>query len=304
MELFTPQTVRQHLGRILSAPPFSDSVVLTRFLTFIVNETLEGRSHGLKEYTIAVEALKKDPDFNPQIDAIVRIHACRLRRALKEFYYEHGADEDMQILMRKGTYVPSFVKNPVERSNRPGIGETMPLMVPSNGSNAKHRNVLAILPFDDVSEAKVHTSFVKGLDIYLSTCLTANHGLCLVSNLSSNHLPEKITDIREAGMYLKAPLILTGCVQFDKHLRIHVLLNACETGEQLWGMTIVRKDVESSDLFGLQDEIVNSIGAALKRFISDYSHRDKTPLFLSMNSFEPAASGMLKPANQRIIESK
>ena len=304
MEIFTPQTVRRHLARILSAPPFSESGVLSRFLTFIVNETLEGRSHGLKEYTIAVEALKKDSDFNPQIDAVVRIHACRLRRALKEFYYEHGAQEEMQILMRKGTYVPSFVRNSSEAlTDGSRFPEKMPSMVPSNGSNAKNKNILAILPFDDISESKAHTSFVKGLDIYMSTYLTANPSLCLVSNLSSSHLPDQIRDIREAGVFLHASLILTGCVQFDKHLRVHVLLNACESGEQLWGMTMVRKDIETVDLFLLQEEIVNSIGTSLNKFIGEYSLRDRAPLFLSMNSFDPGSQIALKPASHKIVES-
>ena len=292
MEMFTPEVVRLHLARILNSSSFSESVVLTRFLTFIVNETLEGRSHELKEYTIAIDALKKDVDFNPQIDAIVRIHACRLRRALKEYYYEHGAEEDMQILLRKGSYIPTFVKNISDRSGDLLSGQEArhPTMA-SNGSNAKHRNALAILPFDDISETKIHTTFVRGLDAYLSTYLTTNPKLCLVSNLSSAHLPERIKDIREAGLYLNASFIVTGCVQFDKHFRLHVLLNACETGEQLWGMTMAKKDIEMADLFLLQEELVNSIGTSLNRVVEEYCQGGETPLAMSINTDEVVALG-------------
>lgn len=45
-------------------------------------ETLNGNEQSLKEYIIGVNVLKKDPDFNPQIDSIVRIHAGRLRKYL------------------------------------------------------------------------------------------------------------------------------------------------------------------------------------------------------------------------------
>lgn len=286
MELFTPEIVRLHLARILASPPFAESVVLSRFLTFIVNETLGGRSHELKEYTIAIEALKKDADFNPQIDAIVRIHACRLRRALKEYYYEHDTGDVMQILLRKGSYVPTFVPN---TSDRPVDTAHNTVHVATDGNGSKLRNVLAILPFEDVSETKIHTSFVKGLDVYLSTYLTMNPNLCLVSNLSSAHLPERIKDVREAGVYLNASFILTGCIQFDKHLRIHVLLNMCSTGEQLWGMTMGRKDVEMSDLFLLQEEIVNSIGASLDRVVEKYTHGNRNGVSLDMNSDNVAA---------------
>ena len=112
MEIVTNEKVRMHLQRILKTRSFADSIVLTRFLTFIVNETLEGRSHELKEYTIAVNALKKDPDFNPQIDSIVRIHAGRLRRALKEYYYERTEKDGVQIVVPKGSYIPAFIECP------------------------------------------------------------------------------------------------------------------------------------------------------------------------------------------------
>jgi TolB-like protein len=267
METFTPEQVRQHLQRILATPSFSDSLVLTRFLSFIVNETLEGRSHELKEYTIAIDALKKDADFNPQIDSIVRIHAGRLRRALKEFYYEAGANEEMQIHVRKGSYVPAFVANSVF-VNSNGRTDSHALLTVSKGMSQNHKNSLAVLTFEDISETKTHACFVRGLDVYLRTCLTHNPQLAVVSDLSSAHLPVNLKDIHEAGCLLNASFILTGCVQFDKHLRVHVLLNACETGEQLWGMTIDKRDVEMTDLFALQDEIVNTIASAVNQVVS------------------------------------
>ena len=68
---------------------------------------LEGL-RDLKEYTIGVQALKKEADFNPQIDSIVRIHAGRLRRVLKEYYYEEGKDDPIVISIPKGSYAPNF----------------------------------------------------------------------------------------------------------------------------------------------------------------------------------------------------
>ena len=65
--------ILEELNRILSSNLFSRSSVLSNFLKFIVEETLEGNTDGLKEYTIAVSALGKSPDFNPQTDAIIRI---------------------------------------------------------------------------------------------------------------------------------------------------------------------------------------------------------------------------------------
>jgi TolB-like protein len=259
MEKFTTEKIQLHLQRILKTPTFADSTVLTRFLTFIVNETLEGRSHELKEYTIAIEALKKDVSFNPQIDSIVRIHAGRLRRALKEFYYEDGVNEELQILVRKGSYVPAFVRNCNFPPTAHSEDDSGHFTFTTRFLGGKHKQAMAVLPFEDISEIRAHTSFVKGLQIYLNTCLTSNGALSVTSYLSSYHVPEQIADIHQVGELLNASFILSGCVQFDKHFRVHVLLNACDSGEQLWGITIERKDIESIDLFGLQQEIVNEI---------------------------------------------
>ena len=44
------------------------------------------RKEPLNEYAIATEALGRRADFNPKIDATVRVEIARLRRKLKEFY--------------------------------------------------------------------------------------------------------------------------------------------------------------------------------------------------------------------------
>jgi len=80
---FSSAEILEELNRILSVQEFQNSPVLSRFLEYVVRETIEGREKELKEYNIAVEALARKTDFNPQFDAIVRIHAGRLRRALQ-----------------------------------------------------------------------------------------------------------------------------------------------------------------------------------------------------------------------------
>ena len=89
MQNFTNKEILAQLARLLSSSQLSGSNVLSEFLNFIVREALEGRGDELKEYTIGVHALKKEADFNPQLDSIVRIHAGRLRRALKAVSYTH-----------------------------------------------------------------------------------------------------------------------------------------------------------------------------------------------------------------------
>ena len=60
-----------------------------------------GRSNTIKEYTIAVNVLNKPVSFKPQHDAIVRIHAGRLRRALNYYYKEPGTETKSKYLFQK-----------------------------------------------------------------------------------------------------------------------------------------------------------------------------------------------------------
>lgn len=74
--------IDKQVSKILQSEVFLKSKILSNFLRFIIMETLNGNEQSLKEYIIGVNVLKKDPDFNPQIDSIVRIHAGRLRKYL------------------------------------------------------------------------------------------------------------------------------------------------------------------------------------------------------------------------------
>jgi hypothetical protein len=105
---FSEQQVQEQLQKIFLCPAFSVSDILRRFLTYITEETLAGKSNTIKEYTIAVNVLNKPVTFKPQHDAIVRIHAGRLRRALNYYYREQGINDPLEITVPKGSYVPVF----------------------------------------------------------------------------------------------------------------------------------------------------------------------------------------------------
>ncbi len=101
--------IRAALGRILSSDGFRAAPQLSSFLSFIVERAVAGRASELKGYTIAVEALGRSADFNPQIDPIVRVEAGRLRRALAQYYATEGLADPVQLSMPVGGYAPVFV---------------------------------------------------------------------------------------------------------------------------------------------------------------------------------------------------
>lgn len=100
--------VRHQLERILTSEVFSRSDRLSAFLRFVVEETLAGRGHTLKEPVLAAELYRKRPGSSTDDDPVVRVDARRLRDKLREYYAEAGR-ELVIISLPKGSYTPEAV---------------------------------------------------------------------------------------------------------------------------------------------------------------------------------------------------
>jgi hypothetical protein len=134
-----PNDIRQELNRIINSSPFRDAYRLTSFLSFIVEMTLAGNGNKLKAYTIAVEALGRGPDFDPQTDPIVRVEAVRMRQALARYYSGTGRDDPLVIEVPRGSYVPAFrCGNACERLKpRAAVASLAALLKPEHEQSAE-----------------------------------------------------------------------------------------------------------------------------------------------------------------------
>ncbi len=104
------EAARIELGKILASPEFAHVERPSRFLRFVVEQTLEGHREDLKEYLIGVEVLGRHDSFDPKTDSIVRVEASRLRARLKQYYENSGKDDPILIDLPKGGYTPVFYK--------------------------------------------------------------------------------------------------------------------------------------------------------------------------------------------------
>ncbi|WP_029586083.1 LuxR C-terminal-related transcriptional regulator [Bradyrhizobium sp. URHD0069] len=100
--------VRAALERMVASESFRTCPRLAAFLRFVIEATLRGESAHLKGYTIAVEALGRSGDFDPQQDPIVRVEAGRLRRVIQHYYAGPGAKDLLFIDVPRGRYIPTF----------------------------------------------------------------------------------------------------------------------------------------------------------------------------------------------------
>jgi TolB-like protein len=100
--------IRTALEQMAASEAFRGSPQLVAFLRYVVEATLRGTSDRIKGYTIAVEALGRAENFDPQADPIVRVEAMRLRRALGRYYANGGKADPVVIDLPLGSYVPVF----------------------------------------------------------------------------------------------------------------------------------------------------------------------------------------------------
>lgn len=100
--------IRGQLDLILRSRAFIQSHRIRRFLQFVVEESLLGQPHRLKEYLIGLEVFDRREAFDPRVDSIVRVEARRLRYKLEEYYRTEGREDGIRIVLRKGSYVPIF----------------------------------------------------------------------------------------------------------------------------------------------------------------------------------------------------
>ena len=94
-------SAREQLQRMLRSDAFRASQRNRDFLRFIVEETLSGRDERIKAYCIATQVFGRESDFDPQKDAIVRIEAQRLRRAIDLYYLTKGKADPVRISIPK-----------------------------------------------------------------------------------------------------------------------------------------------------------------------------------------------------------
>ena len=100
--------IRAQVERMVASEVFCRSVQLGAFLRFIVESVLHGKGDRIKAYTVGVEVLRRDDNFDPQIDPIVRVEATRLRYAIDRYYSGPGRDDPVIIDVPRGSYVPTF----------------------------------------------------------------------------------------------------------------------------------------------------------------------------------------------------
>jgi adenylate cyclase len=127
------------------------------------------------------------------------------------------------------------------------------------------RPAIAVLPFDNLSADADQQYFADGLAEDILTRLAAWRWLPVIARNSSFTYRGRSADVKEVGRALGARYVLEGSVRrAGERLRVTGQLIDATNGHHLWAEKYDRK---VDDLFAIQDEITDSLCAALQSAI-------------------------------------
>jgi hypothetical protein len=97
--------------RIVASKSFAKSAFLSKFLLYICDRALTGKTDQISENQIGVHVFLRRPGYNPGEDNIVRNYARQLRQRLDHYFEEEGKFEELRISIPLGKYIPVFSPN-------------------------------------------------------------------------------------------------------------------------------------------------------------------------------------------------
>lgn len=252
-----PQAIRSELQRILSSPEFDASDRNRRFLEYVVEETLAGRDDRIKAYSIATSVFGRGENFDPQQDAIVRIEAGRVRRALEHYYLTSGHGDPIRIAIPTGSYVPTFA------APEAGTLPTRQIAAPAAKDVSRtrypvHRPAILIVDFEAADGATDNASFAHGFTRHVVVGLTRFTDLAV---FGSGTLPRTTAgpDIAALREQTGMDFILTGATALsaDK-VCVEVLLVDARTGQYIWA-DYIERPLRSARPFDLRNEVADHV---------------------------------------------
>ena len=287
--------MREAMERVLSSEEFHDSDRLQSILRYVIEETLAGRSEGIKATTIAMEVFGRDIDSDSEPSSIVRVSAARLRRKLSHYYASSGQHDPVRIVIDTGSYVPTFTPNEAVETGEqlaaaPSPGdETAAINAPRPywprwltlaftimllaafvwtfaPSKAPHqaftgKPFIAVLPLANIGDGTASAGIATGYMEAVVADLTKLSGLSVMAPRSAARAANAAIPLHTLREDQGVTHVLEGTLSSQMEtVRVSVQLLDTETGEAVWAE---RFEGDLNNWFSLEDKLGKRIAAVL-----------------------------------------
>jgi TolB-like protein/DNA-binding winged helix-turn-helix (wHTH) protein/Tfp pilus assembly protein PilF len=133
-----------------------------------------------------------------------------------------------------------------------------------NGTHNGAADVLAVLPFTDLSASQDHQFFADGMHEELLTRLSMIDDLAVISRTSVERYRDSGMSLPGIASELGADAVVEGSLRVEgDRLRVTVQLIDAESDEHVWASNY-DSELSIEDIFGLQTELANRIAEALE----------------------------------------
>jgi hypothetical protein len=102
--------------RITASKSLGRSQLLSDFLLYIVDRSIQGRTHLITEQQIGVLVFGRTEDYDSNDDNIVRSYARKLRKRIDDYFATEGCEETLRIEIPRGGYAPIFSEQLIPQS--------------------------------------------------------------------------------------------------------------------------------------------------------------------------------------------
>jgi len=265
MSNFPPDKIAAQLKRILATPEFVTRKKVSQFLRYVVEQSLNGQSGSIKQYTIAVEALGYGADFDPSTNPTVRIEAQRLRRSLDQYYSAQGIEDPVRIDIPKGGYVPVIMPNHDSPQDAESACESifsLPATIKPQVAMPDSPSI-AILPLEYLGNESEYAFIASGITEEIIIALTRFQEFLVIGPLKRDIIRQKHLGPRAIGKEYNVRFLLDGTVRLrGQTLRLTTKLTDTLNGRKLWGQTHDH-DIEKTSVDQVESEIVDQVVATI-----------------------------------------
>lgn len=122
---------QQELQRVLGSESFRTAEALRRLLGYLADAYIAGSGRSLKEYSIGRDVMNKPEDYDPRVDASVRVQIGKLRQRLERYYNNEDPTATNRLSIPKGHFALAF--EPISPTGQPATPPPAPPPPSING---------------------------------------------------------------------------------------------------------------------------------------------------------------------------